>query len=1146
MTQVKHRTKSGKLLTFKSQEAFEKWQKGRFAGQKASAKTRRKLQSTQRVVVPPKSTRIPKKVKKSPAATLADIEAFKRAEKTHSERPVPNQLIDEALFNRQTGNVEEVGAIWNANHGSADIVGIDDFDPKTGNLGKKQMEVAKQRAIMEEERRQETAKKLEEKEVKEIKGTEDKLNDLILVELRMRQEASIIANHTDLIGRVESKQGLIGLNDEEIKVIRKINNELEGFTRLRGREKEVKERLKKIEEIDKETKRTKQKAIESMADNVIKGYGVHDSDKSLIGQELKKKADELEDVEFEILELERTGKQRKLSVVIKNPDDSQKHLANDIVVLREEVQYLTGIKENNKDVVKKKLIRRRATSLPPLKDKERYFVLAKETLDPELKSYKFTTKEKALEGYLDSVDINETFAKAPKGNLLKEKKRTFHIITAKNLDEARDKIDLIGKVNVRVENFDFSDRAKRKEFNDKFTFGRNRFRWDRESKTYRGSIDPKNVDLLKKFGKPIIEKEKFTEGDRLLLKADKLEAKADRRLDQAERLNKKSESTLEEARKKASRIPLGQPIITGRGAQTRADINNRERIDNKFRKGIEEGKEAEVRERKAGNLNRTAKQIRANVNPDKRQPKSADLSVGDVVFTPLSGVGGKLTVTKVNKKTFDAIDEKGQDRHFRREYISERISQTPKGEKPTTKEVSVMSLYRKNIVDARKKPEEAFETLQLTSNAIGFDKVLSASQKQQLRKEVKAKDKELKQDQPFVARRQKIIGETISKGTLKDQEAKRKRKDKDKAYLDKKLTLPRDPNRPPLISGKMTLDFASQFGITRKDHTRIINELGSRDTDKLSKSDKNLLLEVIDRRRFVLNSKSSLTDKEKKQSKELEQVAVGVRGTLKATNKAVIVKKAVDRISGVQEAKKKPKPTLKPKSSISFSSKDLEAPDNVSFWIRKGKERKYRKITDAKAIANATIGSGKETYLYQLDKNISKEEANKELLKHEKTNFGKKGGLRGKEAEEFLKKSKAKSLWIPDAFGSVKTKEFEKVLENDEQYRKNKKRINEDLKNAPKPSKVKFVPLGKAEKQIAKRKPVELGSTVPKASFLPQTDERGNSYEFFKGFDGKVRLIGVRDQFNKQLNPPDITVKQVAKKFNIQEKFTIDYGNETS
>ncbi len=124
------------------------------------------------------------------------------------------------------------------------------------------------------------------------------------------------------------------------------------------------------------------------------------------------------------------------------------------------------------------------------------------------------------------------------------------------------------------------------------------------------------------------------------------------------------------------------------------------------------------------------------------------------------------------------------------------------------------------------------------------------------------------------------------------------------------------------------------------------------------------------------------------------------------------------------------------------SGKNLS--NNVSFWIKRGRERKYSKITDVDEIINATIGNGKDTYLYQLDKDITKEDANKELLLHEKTMFRKRGALIGDEATEFLLKSEAKNLWIPDAYGSVKTKEFEQILLQDDGYKKTQEKYQQD------------------------------------------------------------------------------------------------------
>lgn len=77
------------------------------------------------------------------------------------------------------------------------------------------------------------------------------------------------------------------------------------------------------------------------------------------------------------------------------------------------------------------------------------------------------------------------------------------------------------------------------------------------------------------------------------------EARRQRLEQRADKAEQESQRTWEEAREMASRIPMGQPILVGHHSE-KADRRYRERIDNKHRKSIEQGKKAQhYRERAA-------------------------------------------------------------------------------------------------------------------------------------------------------------------------------------------------------------------------------------------------------------------------------------------------------------------------------------------------------------------------------------------------------------------------------------------------------------------------------------------------------------------------------------------------------------------
>ena len=87
-----------------------------------------------------------------------------------------------------------------------------------------------------------------------------------------------------------------------------------------------------------------------------------------------------------------------------------------------------------------------------------------------------------------------------------------------------------------------------------------------------------------------------------------------------------------EARAKADgtfdRIPLGQPIITGRGSRTTADINRRERAWTNFGKSIEETQRARYWEQRADNRERYEERLEGAV---KIGTQFEDVQVGDEV-----------------------------------------------------------------------------------------------------------------------------------------------------------------------------------------------------------------------------------------------------------------------------------------------------------------------------------------------------------------------------------------------------------------------------------------------------------------------------------------------------------------------------------
>ena len=74
---------------------------------------------------------------------------------------------------------------------------------------------------------------------------------------------------------------------------------------------------------------------------------------------------------------------------------------------------------------------------------------------------------------------------------------------------------------------------------------------------------------------------------------EKRAARIKRLKGRAERVRDSAEATYKEAHDMANGIPLGQPIITGRGSRTRADINFRNKIRSKFEKSFEQIKYAD-------------------------------------------------------------------------------------------------------------------------------------------------------------------------------------------------------------------------------------------------------------------------------------------------------------------------------------------------------------------------------------------------------------------------------------------------------------------------------------------------------------------------------------------------------------------------
>lgn len=126
-----------------------------------------------------------------------------------------------------------------------------------------------------------------------------------------------------------------------------------------------------------------------------------------------------------------------------------------------------------------------------------------------------------------------------------------------------------------------------------------------------------------------------------LASAERHERKAATATAEAERRLAAGHATLDQ-------IPLGQPIITGRGSRTTADINRRQRARDNMGKGFDAMTEAENHERLAAEA-RARVAHRSTLRALPVPPEM--IEVGDVIERRTATRRSRYTVAKVNRTT---------------------------------------------------------------------------------------------------------------------------------------------------------------------------------------------------------------------------------------------------------------------------------------------------------------------------------------------------------------------------------------------------------------------------------------------------------------------------------------------------------------
>lgn len=111
----------------------------------------------------------------------------------------------------------------------------------------------------------------------------------------------------------------------------------------------------------------------------------------------------------------------------------------------------------------------------------------------------------------------------------------------------------------------------------------------------------------------------MTYRERRLAKAERLQEWADKR-------TVKANAAYNRAHTMADAIPFGQPIITGRGARTIADINYRERIQSTYAKALEHSNKADDMEGRAAGIIAQADRAIYDDDPDAIEALTAKIA----------------------------------------------------------------------------------------------------------------------------------------------------------------------------------------------------------------------------------------------------------------------------------------------------------------------------------------------------------------------------------------------------------------------------------------------------------------------------------------------------------------------------------------
>lgn len=138
-------------MVFKSKDSYDKWNRGRFLGLKNRIKAQQKYikkgssKAKKRKGKPKVSGRIKNLPKKNLTSNQVE-ELFSKAQRIHGERPESFQLIDENLYNRVTVTADDERAnTWFAgSFGSADLIGVDDFESVKGIIKERPKALPKQ------------------------------------------------------------------------------------------------------------------------------------------------------------------------------------------------------------------------------------------------------------------------------------------------------------------------------------------------------------------------------------------------------------------------------------------------------------------------------------------------------------------------------------------------------------------------------------------------------------------------------------------------------------------------------------------------------------------------------------------------------------------------------------------------------------------------------------------------------------------------------------------------------------------------------------------------------------------------------------------------------------------------------------------